>query len=71
MVQDLKNQGYESLPEITNQERMLANVRVQLQKLNAMQFTNSEWQRFVLEYLDKPSDSLIDKTEKDTRRLYL
>ena len=64
LVQDLKNQGYESLPEITNQERMLANVRVQLQKLNAMQFTDSEWQRFVLEYLDKPSDSLIDKTRK-------
>ncbi|MGO3812980.1 HsdR family type I site-specific deoxyribonuclease, partial [Mesonia sp.] len=64
LVQDLKNQGYESLPEITNQERMLANVRVQLQKLNAMQFTDSEWQRFVLEYLDKPSDNLIDKTRK-------
>ena len=64
LVQDLKNQGYESLPQITNQERMLANVRVQLQKLNAMQFTDSEWQRFVLEYLDKPSDSLIDKTRK-------
>ncbi|MGO2358963.1 MAG: type I restriction endonuclease subunit R [Mesonia sp.] len=64
LVQDLKNQGYESLPQITNQERMLANVRVQLQKLNAMQFTDSEWQRFVLEYLDKPSDNLIDKTRK-------
>lgn len=64
LVQDLKNQGYESLPQITNQERMLANARLQLQKLNAMQFTNSEWQRFVLEYLDKPSDNLIDKTRK-------
>lgn len=64
LVQDLKNQGYESLPQITNQENMLANVRVQLQNLNDMQFTDSEWQRFVLEYLDKPSDNITDKTRK-------
>lgn len=63
LIQDLKNQGYEILPKL-NQERMLANVRVQLQNLNNMQFTNSEWQRFVIEYLDKPSDNLVDKTRK-------
>ena len=43
---------------------MLANVRVQLQQLNAMVFTDAEWGRFVEEYLDKPGDSLIDKTRK-------
>ena len=63
LIQDLKNQGYEVLPQL-NQERMLANVRVQLQTLNDMQFTNSEWQRFLVEYLDKPSDNIIDKTRK-------
>ena len=63
LIQDLKNQGYEVLPQL-NQERMLANVREQLQHLNDMQFTNSEWQRFLVEFLDKPSDNLIDKTRK-------
>ncbi|MDT7828378.1 type I restriction endonuclease subunit R [Pricia sp. S334] len=63
LIQDLKNQGYELLPQL-NQERMLANVRVQLQNLNDMQFTNSEWQRFLVEYLDKPSDNSTDKTRK-------
>ncbi|MEO2070883.1 MAG: type I restriction endonuclease subunit R [Zunongwangia sp.] len=63
LIQDLKNQGYEVLPQL-NQERMLANVRVQLQILNDMQFTNSEWQRFLVEYLDKPSDNSTDKTRK-------
>lgn len=63
LIQDLKNQGYEVLPKL-NQERMLANVRVQLQNLNDMQFTNSEWQRFLIEYLDKPSDNITDKTRK-------
>ena len=53
LVQDLVQQGYEHLPQLSNQERMLANVRVQLQNLNQMQFTDSEWQRFVVEYLDK------------------
>lgn len=43
---------------------MLANVRVQLQQLNDMVFTDGEWARFVEEYLDKPSDNLIDKARK-------
>lgn len=63
LIQDLKNQGYEVLPQL-NQRSMLANVRVQLQNLNDMQFTDKEWQRFVVEYLDKPSDNLVDKTRK-------
>ena len=64
LVQDLQHQGYEFVPHITNQERMLANVRAQLQVLNNMQFTDQEWQRFVIEYLDRPSDSLTDKSRK-------
>lgn len=64
MIQDLQNQGYEYCPSITNQKAMLANVRVQLQHLNKMQFTDREWQRFVVEYLDKPNDNIVDKTRK-------
>jgi len=64
LVQDLQHQGYEFVAHINNQERMLANVRVQLQELNNMQFTDQEWQRFVVEYLDRPSDSLTDKSRK-------
>ena len=64
LIQDLIHQGYEYLPKLTSQKSMLANVRVQLQALNDMQFTDKEWQRFVVEYLDKPSDNLVDKTRK-------
>jgi type I restriction enzyme R subunit len=64
LVKDLANQGYTYHPEINNQQTMLANVRVQLQHLNDMQFTDKEWARFVEEYLDKPSDNLVDKTRK-------
>ena len=64
LVQDLKNQGYEFLPELTTPNAMLANVRVQLQALNKVQFSDSEWRRFVEEYLDNPSDGIVDKTRK-------
>ena len=62
-IQDLINQGYEN-PKLTTIEAMLANVRVQLQSLNNMVFFDSEWTRFVEEYLDKPSDNLVEKTKK-------
>jgi len=39
-------------------------VRVQLQALNNVQFSEGEWRRFVETYLDKPSDGIVDKTRK-------
>jgi type I restriction enzyme R subunit len=62
-IQDLINQGYEN-PNLASIEAMFANVRVQLQALNYMEFSDSEWARFVEEYLDKPSDNLVEKTKK-------
>ena len=63
-IQDLVNQGYENPFNLTTRETMLANARVQIQTLNDMEFSESEWMRFVEEYLDKPSDNLVDKTRK-------
>lgn len=63
-IQDLINQGYENPSNLTTVESMLANARMQLQALNNMVFTDSEWARYVEEYLDKPSDNLVEKTRK-------
>lgn len=63
-IQDLQEQGYEYLEDVTTPEALLANARRQLQDLNGVEFTDSEWQRFVEEYLDKPGDSLVEKTRK-------
>lgn len=63
-IQDLQTLGYEYLPDLNTPEKMLANVRVQLQALNNVQFSDDEWQRFVEQYLDKPSESILDKTRK-------
>ena len=63
-IQDLRNQGYEYLPGLLTPDALLANARVQLQNLNDVIFTDSEWERYVEEYLDKPSDTLVEKTRK-------
>ena len=64
LIQDLRNQGYEYLPSITTPAALLAHVRKQLQEVNKTVFTDAEWQRFLDEYLDKPSEGIIDKTRK-------
>ena len=58
LVQDLQEQGYEYLPDLTTPQAMLANVRVRLEDLNNTAFSNTEWQRFVETYLDRPNDSI-------------
>ncbi|MCD8091405.1 MAG: type I restriction endonuclease subunit R [Bacteroides sp.] len=63
-IDDLKNQGYEYVPNIVSPDALLTNARKQLQILNQVVFTDVEWVRFVDEYLDKSSDSLVEKTKK-------
>lgn len=64
LIQDLTNQGYEFLPNVTTSNAMLKNIRTQLQTLNSVELSEGEWRRFVEEFLDKPSDNSIDKTRK-------
>lgn len=63
-IEDLVNQGYENPKNISTRQAMLANVRLQIQSLNAVTFSDNEWARYVEEYLDKPSDNLVEKTRK-------
>lgn len=63
-IRDLQAQGYEYLQWLNNHDELIKNLRVQLQRLNNVIFSDAEWQRFLEEYLDKPSDSLIEKTRK-------
>lgn len=63
-IRDLQAQGYEYLQGLNNHNELIKNLRVQLQRLNNVIFSDTEWQRFLEEYLDKPSDSLIEKTRK-------
>lgn len=64
LIADLENQGYEYRRDLNSQAKLLVNVREQLQKLNQMAFSDKEWGRFALEYLDVPSENIIQKTRK-------
>lgn len=61
-IRDLKNLGYEYLPDIKNSAALLSNARVQIENLNNVHFLDSEWERYVQTYLDKPSDTINDKS---------
>lgn len=64
LIADLQQQGYEYLNYLTTPEALLGNLRTQMEMLNRVSFTDEEWQRFLDEYLNKPSESLIDRTRK-------
>ncbi|HFI0105182.1 TPA: type I restriction endonuclease subunit R [Streptococcus suis] len=64
LIADLQQQGYEYLNCLTTPEALLGNLRTQMEMLNSVSFTDTEWQRFLDEYLNKPSESLIDRTRK-------
>lgn len=64
LIQDLADQGYEYRKDISSHDKLLTNLRDKIQSLNNLIFSNSEWQRFLIEYIDRPSENIIDKTRK-------
>ena len=64
LIADLRNQGYEYLPNLNSPQALLDNARVQLQTLNNIVFTDAEWNRFNEEFLNKENDSITDQTRK-------
>jgi type I restriction enzyme R subunit len=60
-IDELKLQAYEHL-NVTTESGLIANLRLQLEKLNRMTFTDSEWQRFFKTELANPNQSIEQKT---------
>ena len=63
MINNLVSQGYERL-DVRSMDDLYVNLRVQIERLNDIKFSESEWKRFLLEYLDAPNDGIIEKTRK-------
>lgn len=63
-INDLDKQGIAYVADIRSPEALLANVRVQLEELNNVRFTDAEWKRFQEKYLDPASESSTDKARK-------
>ena len=62
-VELLQGQAYEYLP-ITVEEDLTRNLRVQLELLNKIQFTDTEWEKFFSESIASSSDTITEKTAR-------
>ena len=60
-IQQLQAQAYDYLP-VTNEAALIANLRTQLEALNAMTFSDAEWEHFFHEQIAE--GNLIEKLEK-------
>lgn len=63
LIANLVSQGYERV-KFTTSEELYGNLKVQIERLNNVSFSKSEWERFLTEYLDSPKDGMIEKTRK-------
>lgn len=63
-IKILSSQGYEYAPHITSSEKMISNLREQLEKLNKFQFTDNEWKRFYENCIVKSSEGIKEKSKK-------
>ncbi len=63
-IKDLTELGYVYRKDIKTPGQLMANLRTRIEELNNLKFSNEEWKRFLEEYLDKPGDSILDKSEK-------
>lgn len=57
----LQGQAYEYVT-LRTEDELLANLRVQLQALNQVQFSDDEWQRLLSEYIAGANDGALQKT---------
>ena len=62
-IKRLQVQGYEHI-RITDEAALIANLRVQIERLNDYHFYDSEWQRFCNEYLINQNEGIVEKTRK-------
>ncbi len=62
-IRMLTEQGYEYLT-IHHERDLIANLRIQLEKLNNYQFSESEWDRFFKDSIANQNDEIVEKTRK-------
>ena len=62
-IAQLERQGYEYI-QFHNETALINNLRVQLEALNHISFTDGEWQRFFGEKIANAREGIIEKTRK-------
>ena len=62
-IQQLQVQAYAYLP-LTSEAELIANLRSQLEKLNKLQFSDAEWERFFSTCIAGANDGILEKTAR-------
>ncbi len=62
-IELLKEQAYEYLP-ISDEAALIANLKIQIEALNKMTFSDIEWERFFSESISSEKDGIIEKTRR-------
>jgi type I restriction enzyme, R subunit len=62
-IELLQDQAYEYLP-ITDETGLIANLKEQIEKLNKVEFSDTEWERFFTESISSEKDGIIEKTRR-------
>lgn len=62
-IRQLCSQGYEYL-NIHHENELIANLRIQLEKLNSYNFTDNEWKRFFSDNIANKNEGIVEKTRK-------
>ena len=63
LIANLVSQGFKRENFKTSNE-LYTNLKVQIERLNDVSFSKSEWERFLTEYLDSPNEGMVEKTRK-------
>ena len=59
----LQEQAYDYLP-VHSEADLVANLRVQLESLNKVTFTDGEWERFFAQQVASANEGIVEKTAK-------
>lgn len=65
-VKQLCRQGYERLV-VSNEEELIANLRMQLEALNRISFSDKEWARLFKGWIAADNDDIVEKTRRIQR----
>ena len=62
-IELLKDQAYEYL-QIIDEAALIANLKLQIERLNSVEFSDTEWERFFNESISSDRDGIIEKTRR-------
>ena len=62
-IELLKDQAYEYL-SVTDETALITNLKAQIEKLNQIEFSDTEWERFFTESISSEKDGIIEKTRR-------